>query len=198
MTANKHYDKSTFFDNLDKNILKDIIIKQIIEINGNTNLIRSKKISINIPASLLLDIEYLNKIVTLSSFILAIEVTNMDINHDSFNILKKHMKHILKTSSTEFWLDDFSSNRYDIEIVRAFPWNIIKLDKSIFNSHDYFHENINICKEIQKTKHFELIVEGVENKEKQKLANKYSTFSQGYLYGRPKKTSHYLNLIASA
>ncbi|KJG08335.1 hypothetical protein UB40_18680 [Photobacterium kishitanii] len=43
ITANKHYDKSTFFDNLDKNILKDIIIKQIIEINGNTNLIRSKK-----------------------------------------------------------------------------------------------------------------------------------------------------------
>ncbi len=123
ITANKHYDKSTFFDNLDKNILKDIIIKQIIEINGNTNLIRSKKISINIPASLLLDIEYLNKIVTLSSFILAIEVTNMDINHDSFNILKKQMKHILKTSSTEFWLDDFRSNRYDIEIVRAFPWN---------------------------------------------------------------------------
>ncbi|WP_084554797.1 EAL domain-containing protein [Eubacterium xylanophilum] len=129
-----------------------------------------------------------------SSVNLEITETAMDSNHKMAysNIVGLH------NSGYSFALDDYGTGYASIKKIVAFPFDIVKIDKSLAdmineeNMYKVIASTVNTLKKLDK----KILVEGVEDEETFKVFKELGCdYIQGYYFSRPLPEAEYLKFI---
>lgn len=103
----------------------------------------------------------------------------------------------LKNLGLKVALDDFGDGNADLENLKTYPYDIIKLSKKMLKT---FPENKKHLKDtIKELKQFNLpfIAEGIENKAEAKFLKKQGiNLAQGYLFYKPMPAKDFENLLS--
>jgi|GEM_PF-3306172 len=185
-------DKAEFFSSLSKKNLRDIVIAQVSILNRYAYSLGEVVVSINMPASLILDSKFITRVCTSAKFNLAIEVTDIDIADKELEALSLKIDSYTNNNYAEFWLDDFCLKNFNASIITSLSWKAIKLDKSILESDEILRETIEVCS-ISQNSH--LIFEGVESSEVCEKINyqNQDALMQGYYFGKPRTIDFYVS-----
>lgn len=160
-------------------------------------------ISINLPALIFQQKNYREKIFKLlTSQVQAvehcvIEVTEdtliSDITNTSLCLNKLHQQ------GFKIALDDFGTGQSSLSHLRAFPIDIIKIDKEFIRHVDSDENDANLVSAIISMGHdldIRVIAEGVENSSQLEfLTARHCRFIQGFLFSKPLPDEQYLKFI---
>ncbi len=140
--------------------------------------------------------EILNKNdINPSKIILEITESTKAVNWD---LLKSNMFK-LKEAGFRLSLDDFGTGYSSFESFLTLPFDIVKLDRNLLLACEKDNEKKNVLKTVVKmikALDFEIILEGVENKEQDDIAREMGVDKiQGYYYSKPLNTDNFLSFI---
>ncbi len=157
------------------------------------SLTQDLRIAVNISARQFNQPEFLSQIETILNEIncrpdlLCFELTENVMLEDINDIIEKMQQ--LKKMGVYLSLDDFGTGYSSLSILRKFPLDEIKIDRSFVenilnNQHDA--ELIQTIINMSHNLSIDVIAEGIETKEQETfLVNAGCHFFQGYLYGEP-------------
>lgn len=124
---------------------------------------------------------------------LEIEVTESVLMREtkrSVRILKE-----LKQLGIRISIDDFGTGYSSFNYIRQLPLDKIKIDRAFIKDIPHDNNSITIVKTIlgmAKEMNFDVVAEGVENKEQVKfLKNEHCHFFQGFYFAKPQKVSEF-------
>ncbi len=130
-----------------------------------------------------------------SKIILEITESTKAVNWD---LLKSNMFE-LKKSGFRLSLDDFGTGYSSFESFLTLPFDIVKLDRNLLLACENDKEKKNVLKTVVKMikdLNFEIILEGVENKEQDNIAREIGVDKiQGFYYSKPLNTDNFLSFI---
>ncbi len=130
-----------------------------------------------------------------SKIILEITESTKAVNWD---LLKSNMFK-LKEAGFRLSLDDFGTGYSSFESFLTLPFDIVKLDRNLLLACEKDNEKKNVLKTVVKmikALDFEIILEGVENKEQDDIAREMGVDKiQGYYYSKPLNTDNFLSFI---
>lgn len=140
--------------------------------------------------------EILNKNdINPSKIVLEITESTKAVNWD---LLKSNMFK-LKEAGFRLSLDDFGTGYSSFESFLTLPFDIVKLDRNLLLACEKDNEKKNVLKTVVKmikALDFEIILEGVENKEQDDIAREMGVDKiQGYYYSKPLNTDNFLSFI---
>lgn len=173
-----------FFNNVDDNIIKKIVLSQIHCINHRNN-IRNIVISLNLTLTSLLDTDFVLAINSLSSTKLAIEIDNSSCF--KYNDKLKVNIDILRNAGHEIWLDDYYDQLSGSDkMLRFIVWDVVKIDKSfLYNNELTRHDVASMILKLDPYTKRGVIFEGVETElQRQQLVFRNVSL-QGYLLSYP-------------
>ncbi|MCW8347109.1 EAL domain-containing protein [Vibrio sp. ZSDZ65] len=149
--------------------------------------------SFNLPLSCLNNDHFVNNLLAVLDFPIAIEITctQLSLSHQA---LAKNIKK-LRHHGVEFWLDDYChKDRSKTHALQYFTWDVIKLDKSYLLYHDN-DEIINMLAELLSLYAPRLIIEGVETAIQRKMHLMEHVYMQGYYYYYPTSIDNLIPLL---
>ncbi|NCD05489.1 MAG: EAL domain-containing protein [Spirochaetia bacterium] len=130
-----------------------------------------------------------------SKIVLEITETTKAVNWD---LLKSNMFELKKAGFT-LSLDDFGTGYSSFESFLTLPFDIVKLDRNLLLACEKDIEKKNVLKTVVKmikALDFEIILEGVENKEQDDIVREMGIDKiQGYYYSRPLNIENFLSFI---
>jgi len=130
-----------------------------------------------------------------SKIVLEITESTKAVNWD---LLKSNMFK-LKEAGFRLSLDDFGTGYSSFESFLTLPFDIVKLDRNLLLACEKDNEKKNVLKTVVKmikALDFEIILEGVENKEQDDIAREMGVDKiQGYYYSKPLNTDNFLSFI---
>ncbi|MGZ9001847.1 MAG: putative bifunctional diguanylate cyclase/phosphodiesterase, partial [Methylophilus sp.] len=156
----------------------------------NTNRIR---ISVNVSALQFNQPDFVEKVIAATKSIgcnpnlLRLEITESTVLENLELIIEKMLA--LKKAGISFALDDFGTGQSSLSVIKRLPLDELKIDRSFIS--DISHESndtfmVQTIISIAKNLGLEVIAEGVEMDDQQRLLKKYGCNNfQGFLYGKP-------------
>ena len=180
--SGEYYANDDFFDSIDDNFMKELLILQMSY--AAEHLVESDiKLTFNIPVSCLYDGEFIKRLINNRRGNYVIEVGDIASyipSKDLINNLKS-----LKLSGIEVWLDEYDvSQKENNQCLDIFPWDGIKVDKNFL----YFigdEVKLSPLVGILKLYTSKVIVEGVETNFQRNFVILNNTLAQGYFYSYP-------------
>jgi diguanylate cyclase (GGDEF)-like protein len=157
---------------------------------ANTNRIR---ISVNVSALQFNQPDFVEKVIATINRIgcnpnlLRLEITESTVLENIELIIEKMLA--LKKAGISFALDDFGTGQSSLSVIKRLPLDELKIDRSFIS--DISHESndtfmVQTIISIAKNLGLEVIAEGVEMDDQQRLLRKYGCNNfQGFLYGKP-------------
>lgn len=118
-------------------------------------------------------------------FLLHAEITESAMNGDT-EIIKNAIEDLHKIGC-EVWMDDFGSGFSSLNILKDYPFDVIKMDMVFLRHFDERSENIiSAVTEMNKKLGFRTLVEGVETEEQMNSLSAIGCdIAQGYLFSKP-------------
>ncbi|MGF1749696.1 MULTISPECIES: EAL domain-containing protein [Vibrio] len=149
--------------------------------------------SFNLPLSCLNNDHFVNNLLAILDFSIAIEITCTQLSLDHHGLAKNIKK--LRSHGVEFWLDDYChKDRSKTHALQYFTWDVIKLDKSYLLYHDN-DEIIKMLAELLSLYAPRLIIEGVETASQRKMHLTEHVYMQGYYYYYPTNIDNLIPLL---
>ncbi|PMH39333.1 hypothetical protein BCU70_13195 [Vibrio sp. 10N.286.49.C2] len=149
--------------------------------------------SFNLPLSCLDNDHFVNNLLAIIDFPMAIEITCTQLSLNYHGLAKNIKK--LRNQGVEFWLDDYCHNdKSKTHALQYLKWDVIKLDKSYLLYHDN-DEIINMLAELLGLYAPRLVVEGVETASQRKMHLMEHVYMQGYYYYYPTDVKNLLSLM---
>lgn len=173
-----------FFNKIDDDFIKKIVLSQIHCINHRNN-IPNIVISLNLTLTSLLDTDFVLAINSLSSTKLAIEIDNT--SYFKYNDQIKVNIDTLRNAGHEIWLDDYYDQLSGSDkMLRLIVWDVIKIDKSfLYNNEFTRHDAASLILKLDPYTKRGIIFEGVETElQRQQLVFRNVSL-QGYLLSYP-------------
>jgi len=160
-------------------------------------------LSVNVPASVLLEqsfldtVAFLRQAYTLPEGRMIIEIMEDTIpeNIDSFvDLLKK-----LKEMGIGIAIDDFGTGNTSLHYLMRFPADALKVDRSFVRNIHTDHKVLLLFRAIRdmaKALHMKMVAEGVEEREEAEIMKSFGDIViQGYYYSRPIEAEALLALL---
>ncbi len=173
-----------FFNNVDDDMIKEIVLAQIHCINRRNN-IRDVVISLNLTLTSLVDTSFVLAINSLSSIKLAIEIDNSSCV--KYNDQIKVNIDILRKAGHEIWLDDYCNQICGSdEMLSLIVWDVVKIDKSFLHNNELIRcDVVSLILKLAPHAKRGVIFEGIETElQRQQLVFRNVSL-QGYLLSYP-------------
>ncbi|RXJ71823.1 hypothetical protein CS022_14785 [Veronia nyctiphanis] len=175
-----------FFANLNEVSLQTIIRDQITALNEQADIYNSANltISINIPMRYFVQPKYMEEVINMARFPLAIEVTEIDTftgQHlqfwDSAALLKEH--------GYQIWLDDYLPSPVNDLVLNLIRWDAIKIDQRFLYSNIDKPDAMKALLETVILHCKDIVTEGIETSYMHCQLKAYDIYAQGFYYARP-------------
>lgn len=145
-------------------------------------------------------LEFIYNQYALENRILCFEITEEAIMINSEHLLGTLKQ--LKDLNIKIELDDFGTGHTSLQHLANLPLDTLKVDKSFISDIDKEEKKRIILKaivEMTKALNIDLIVEGVENSEEDRIVQDYQYLKvQGYFYSKPIEFSSLLTLLKAS
>ncbi|MDW6003582.1 EAL domain-containing protein [Vibrio mangrovi] len=163
----------------------------------------SVRVSVNVAAKQFTDPEFV-KIVEktlqesrLPSHLLELEVTESALMHD-FETTKQ-MLISLSELGISLAIDDFGTGYSSLSYLKAFPIDVLKIDRSFVHDMNDDPQSLDIVKtivQLAKSLRLNIVAEGIEETHQQSLlAEMGCELGQGYLYHQPLGLDHFMTIL---
>jgi len=180
------------------NTLKDIgllrrITDMMLDLLGEKGTTNNQKISINLPAKLLLNADFTSSLTarlqghTLNPSHLIVEITEDSISRDLSKAARALQQ--LRQQGVRIALDDFGVGQSSLGHLRSFSFDFIKIDRSFVQdigsdnqAADFVHAIMRLAQSLD----IEVVAEGIETERQHRLLLEQGChYGQGYLLGAP-------------
>ncbi len=181
-SSGEHLYSEDFFEQIDDQFLQQLLIAQIEYFRPYISE-HGVLLSFNIPISCLNDEEFINTLIQLVDFPIAIEVTCAQLTLSCSGLAQNVKK--LRSHGIQMWLDDYNhKDKSKTHALQYFKWDAIKLDKSYLLYHDN-DEIIFMLTELLGLYAKLIIIEGIETAYQRTLHMQPNILMQGYFYYYP-------------
>ncbi|SEG44133.1 EAL domain-containing protein [Vibrio hangzhouensis] len=178
------YENSDFFEDVDNELIKKIVVAQVQFINKMFTE-QSHLISLNITFDCLLDSEFVDSVIEQSSRTIAFEVNSTTFESMNDCVLRNLAK--LRRAGHQLWLDDFSIEHSTASSTFGhLVWDSIKIDRCYLFDNALYPNKISsdILKLKPHTKNG-VIFDGVETELHYQYLRHSEISLQGYLISYP-------------
>lgn len=181
-SSGEHLYSEDFFEEIDNQFLQQLFLTQIEYLRPHI-IEHGALLSFNIPLVCLNDDEFVNTLVQLIDFPIAIEVTCAQLTLNCSGLAQNVKK--LRSHGIQMWLDDYNhKDKSKTHALQYFRWDAIKLDKTYLLYHDN-DEIICMLTELLGLYASLIIVEGIETAYQHILHLCPNLLMQGYFYYYP-------------
>ena len=162
---------------------------------------KNLKLSVNVSALQVSQSDFVENLLTIikasgcNPCLIKIELTESLVLQNLEDVTQKMTR--LRNEGISFSLDDFGTGQSSLSVLKQLPLDELKIDQSFvndINSDDRFivHTIVTMGKNLG----LNVIAEGVETEEQQKLLNESGChFFQGYLFGKPIPINDFENAL---
>ena len=141
------------------------------------------------------EIERIVNALAIDKNLIHIEITESALNGDSL-IMPQAIEHFHRMGF-EVWMDDFGSGYSSLNVLKDYPFDVIKIDMEFMKKFDERSKQIvrSIC-EMATSLGTRTVAEGVETKEQLQFLQQIGcTYAQGYLFSKPKPVQEFFSLL---